>query len=156
MALDLELERVTDQNYPDFLAAPAALILFKIANCEKCEEFLPIVADTMQRYDGRIRWGVALLHVPGACREIKRKHRFETFPTTHFYKAGQLVHQEDHKLNAVELDAVIQKHLLGDEPPKEPSKLEKVNRVIRIILAVVTVGILLVALIAIRTRGTGY
>ena len=43
-----------------------------------------------------------------------------------------------------------------DEPSKEPSKLEKVNQAIRIILAVVTVGVLLVALIAILTRGTGY
>ena len=112
MAIDLQPERVTDENYPDYLAAPAALILFKIANCEKCEEFLPIVAEAMKQYDGRIRWGVALLHVPGACREIKRKYRFETFPTTQFYKAGQLVHQEDHKLTAEELDAAIQKYLV--------------------------------------------
>jgi hypothetical protein len=43
-----------------------------------------------------------------------------------------------------------------DDPLNGPSKLEKVNHVIRIILAVVTVGVLLVALIAILTRGTGY
>ena len=43
-----------------------------------------------------------------------------------------------------------------DALSKEPSKLEKANQVIRIILAVVTVGVLLVALIAILTRGTGY
>jgi len=53
-----------------------------------------------------------LLHVPGACREIKRKYRFETCPTTHFYKAGRLVHQEDHKLTSEELDAAIQKYLV--------------------------------------------
>jgi Thioredoxin len=112
MDLDLQPERVTDENYPDFLAAPAALILFKIANCDKCEEFLPIVVETMERYGGRVRWGVALLHVPGACREIKRQHHFETFPTTHFYKSGRLTHQEDHKLTADELDAAIQNFLL--------------------------------------------
>ena len=43
-----------------------------------------------------------------------------------------------------------------DDPSKEPSRLEKVNHVIRIILAVVTVGILIVALIAIMKRGSGY
>ncbi|HEY4485027.1 MAG TPA: thioredoxin family protein [Nitrospiria bacterium] len=106
------MTRVTDENYPDYLASPAAVILFKIANCAKCEEFLPTVADAAQRYDGRIRFGMALLHVPGACREIKRKHRFESFPTTHFYKAGQLVHREEEKITPEVLASLIDRHLL--------------------------------------------
>jgi len=43
-----------------------------------------------------------------------------------------------------------------DDPSTRPSPLEKVNHVIRIILLVVTVGILLVAVYAMLTRGTGY
>lgn len=43
-----------------------------------------------------------------------------------------------------------------DDPSKEPNRLEKVNSIIRIILAIGTVGILLVALIALMKRGTGY
>jgi len=43
-----------------------------------------------------------------------------------------------------------------NEPSEKPSRIEKVNFVIRIILAVGTVGILLVALIALMKRGSGY
>jgi len=43
-----------------------------------------------------------------------------------------------------------------NDPSDGPSKLEKVNQVIRIFLLVVTVGILLVAVYAMLTRGTGY
>ena len=112
MASDGSLPRVNDESYRDYLAAPVALILFKIANCEKCEEFESIVTDAARQYDGKIRFGKALLHVPGACREIKRKYRFISFPTTHFYKAGELVFQEDRKLSHDELNAAIQKYLL--------------------------------------------
>ena len=45
---------------------------------------------------------------------------------------------------------------MEEDRPKAPSRLEKVNRLIRIIWAVITVGILLVVLIAIMKRGTGY
>ena len=110
--MDLDLTRVTDENYPDYLAAPAAVILFKIANCAKCEEFLPAVAGAARRYGGRVRFGMALLHVPGACREIKRRHRFESFPTTHFYKAGQLVHRVEEKVEPEVLTSLIDRHLL--------------------------------------------
>ncbi len=112
MASDDELLRVSDENYNEYLASPAAVILFKIANCKKCDEFEAIVADGSKRYDGRIRFGKALLHVPGACREIKRKYRFESFPTTHFYKAGELVHQEGQMLSREDLESVIGKYLL--------------------------------------------
>ena len=111
MALDLQLNRVTDENYEEYLSAPAAVIVFKIANCQKCDEFLPIVAEASQQYDGKIRFGVAFLHVPGACREIKRKYRFESFPTTHFYKGGDLVYQAEEKLTPDALRATIQKNL---------------------------------------------
>ena len=112
MAIENSLPRVTDQNYPDYLSASAAVILFKIANCQKCEEFEPIVLDVSQQFNGEVLFGKALLHVPGACREIKRRYRFESFPTTHFYKGGQLTFQEDHKLTVEELVTVIRKYLL--------------------------------------------
>lgn len=108
-----ELTRVTDANYQEYLDAEASVVLFKIANCKKCEEFLPIVAEAEGRYDGTIRFGMALLHVPGACRGIKRKYRFESFPTTHFYRGGNLVHKEEQKIPAEELDRLIREHLLS-------------------------------------------
>ncbi|HEY5649599.1 MAG TPA: thioredoxin family protein [Nitrospiria bacterium] len=107
------LPRVSDENYQDYLDAGASVVLFKIANCQKCEEFMPILAEAGDRYNGNVRFGMALLHVPGACRAIKRKYRFESFPTTHFYRAGELVHTEEQKLPAEELDRLIREHLLG-------------------------------------------
>jgi len=107
-----QLDFVTDRDYQDYLESPAALILFKIEKCRPCEEFLPVVAETMRFYEGRIRWGVALLHVPGSCRKIKRRHRFETFPTLHFYREGRLVLRVDRKLSFDELNAAVRKHLL--------------------------------------------
>ena len=112
MVLDTQLERVTDVNYSEYLSAPASVILFKIANCQKCDEFAPVVAEASRQYDGQVRFGMAPLHVPGICREIKRKYRFDSFPTTHFYKAGQLVHQEDQKLSPEIFQNLIKKHLL--------------------------------------------
>lgn len=112
MGMEIRLERVTDKNYPAYLEAPASVVLFKIANCAKCEEFAPLVQEASERFDGKIRFGMALLHVPGACREIKRLYRFETFPTTHFYRAGRLVHQEGRKLSAEELASALETHLL--------------------------------------------
>jgi thioredoxin-like negative regulator of GroEL len=112
MATGMELPRVSDENYGEILAAPAAVVLFKIANCAKCDEFEPVVTEVSSRYEGKVRFGKALLHVPGACREIKRQHRFETFPTTHFYRDGKLVHQAGEKLNADALEAVILQYLL--------------------------------------------
>ncbi len=111
MAVDLV--RVSDVNYGEYLEAPASVVFFKIANCQKCEEFAPVVAEAAARHDGNVRFGMALLHVPGACRGIKRKYRFESFPTTHFYRKGELVHQEGQKLPPDDLEALIQQHLLG-------------------------------------------
>ena len=112
MASDDELVRVSDENYNEYMAAPAAVVLFKIANCRKCDEFEPIVKEVSTEYNGRIRFGKALLHVPGACREIKRKYRFESFPTTHFYKQGQLVYEAVEKLSKDDLNRAIVQYLL--------------------------------------------
>jgi hypothetical protein len=112
MAAGTELPRVSDENYGEILAAPAAVVLFKIANCQKCDEFEPVVLDVASRFEGKVRFGKALLHVPGACREIKRHHRFETFPTTHFYRDGKLVHLAGEKMTADVLEAAVRQYLL--------------------------------------------
>lgn len=107
-----DLVRVSDANYGEYLESPASVVLFKIANCQKCEEFAPVVAEAAARHDGKVRFGMALLHIPGACRGIKRKYKFESFPTTHFYRKGELVHQEEQKISPDELEALIQQYLL--------------------------------------------
>lgn len=109
--MDDLLPRVTDENHQDFLSAPAAVILFKIANCNDCEEFEPIVQKAAATYNSSVKFGKALLHVPGACREIKKRHRFESFPTTHFYKRGELVHVWEEKRGFEELVAAIAENL---------------------------------------------
>lgn len=43
-----------------------------------------------------------------------------------------------------------------DDPSNQPSRMEKVNHWIRIFLLVGTVGILLVVLITVMKRGSGY
>lgn len=105
------LPRVSDENYNEFINHSGAVILFKIASCQQCEEFEPIVAETADEYAGNIRFGKALLHVPGACKEIKRIHRFDSFPTLHFYKDGALVHSEEGKLSKESLSEKIRSHL---------------------------------------------
>ena len=112
MDLDEGLPRVSDENYGEYLSEPAAVVLFKIANCRKCDEFEPVVTEVSRRYNGKVRFGKALLHVPGACREIKRKYRFDSFPTTHYYKGGQLVFQDDEKLTREVFEQRIKDYLL--------------------------------------------
>lgn len=106
------LPRISDENYKEFIKAPAALILFKISSCQQCEEFEPIVESLVLVYRERIQFGKGLLHIPGLCRAIKREHRFESFPTTHFYKAGNLVHTLEGKVSLGELDGYLKEHLL--------------------------------------------
>jgi hypothetical protein len=55
------------------------------------------------------------MHVPGTSTGIKKRHKFETFPTTHFYKNGQLVHVTEGKLDEKELARLIETHLLSSK-----------------------------------------
>jgi thioredoxin-like negative regulator of GroEL len=103
---------VTDQNYSTFLEAPASVVVFGIVPCQQCEEYDPIFRQAAGQYNGSVKFGKAKMHVPGACREIKRQHTFESFPTTHFYKNGQLVHQTEGKLDLQTLTMTIGQHLL--------------------------------------------
>jgi thioredoxin-like negative regulator of GroEL len=107
-----ELPIVNDQNYADYLKSPASVVVFSMMPCDNCEAYDPIVRRVAASLSDRVRFGKAKVHVPGATREIKRQYRFESFPTTHFYKAGKLVHSVDHKLDYDQLMAEIQTRLL--------------------------------------------
>jgi hypothetical protein len=52
------------------------------------------------------------MHVPGRCREIKKQHQFETYPTTHFFSKGKLLLTREGKIQTDELAALINDHLL--------------------------------------------
>ena len=106
------IERVMDSNYDSFLQTPAGVLLFKIAFCQPCEEFEPIIQKVAETYSPSVRFGKVLMHVPGTCTGIKKRHNFETFPTTHFYKNGQLVQVTEGKLDEKELARLIETHLL--------------------------------------------
>ncbi len=107
-----EIERVNDENYREFLAVPASVVVFGIASCVPCNEFDPIIRMAAQEFGGMVKFGKALMHIPGACRELKKQYTFETFPTSHFYKKGVLVHIEQEKLSLSDLEERIKEHLL--------------------------------------------
>lgn len=104
---------VTDLNYASFLEAPTSVVVFGIVPCQQCEEYDPIFRQAADQYNGSVKFGKAKMHVPGACREIKRKYRFESFPTTHFYRNGNLVHKTEGKLDLLTLTQTINQALLN-------------------------------------------
>lgn len=108
----MEITRVDDQNYASFLAVPASVVVFGIASCVPCNEFDPILKKASEKYGAMVKFGKAQMHVPGACREIKKQYTFDTFPTSHFYKEGVLVHTADEKLEYDELIRRIDQYLL--------------------------------------------
>jgi len=108
-----ELPIVNDDNYADYLKAPASVVVFSMMPCENCESYDPIVRQAAAAVGTRVLFGKAKVHVPGATRNIKRQYFFESFPTTHFYKLGKLVYSVDHKLGYDELMAEIKRQLLG-------------------------------------------
>jgi len=104
------VEEVTDANYEEFKQAPAAVVAYGIASCEPCNEYDPILEQTASRFP-HIRVGKAKMHVPGRCREIKKQHNFETYPTTHLFSKGKLLITREGKVDAKELEALINDHL---------------------------------------------
>jgi thiol-disulfide isomerase/thioredoxin len=106
-----EVEEVSDANYDEFRQAPAAVVAYGIASCEPCNEYDPILAETAEKFSG-IRVGKAKMHVPGRCRDIKKQHQFETYPTTHLFSKGQLLLKREGKIAADELAALINDHFL--------------------------------------------
>ncbi|MFQ5991305.1 MAG: thioredoxin family protein [Nitrospiraceae bacterium] len=107
------VEDVSDANYEEFMQAPASIVTYGIASCAPCEAFDPILQETAARFT-KIRIGKAKMHVPGRCREIKKQHQFETYPTTHLFSRGKLLLTREGKLEAEELTALINDHLPGE------------------------------------------
>jgi hypothetical protein len=105
------IEDVSDANYEEFKQAPAAVVAYGIASCEPCNEYDPILEAAASRHPS-VRFGKAKMHVPGRCREIKKQHTFETYPTTHLFARGKLLLTREGKLETDELAALINDYLL--------------------------------------------
>src|SRR5579884_3821700 len=104
------VEDVSDENYGEFKKAPAAVVAYGIASCQPCNEYDPILEKIASTFPS-VRVGKAKMHVPGRCREIKKEHHFETYPTTHLFSNGTLVLTREGKVEADELAALIRDHL---------------------------------------------
>ncbi len=106
-----QVEDVSDENYKQFTDAPAALVAYGLSTCEPCAQYDPILEDAAAKFP-QVKIGKAKMHVPGRCREIKKMHSFETYPTTHFFSNGKLVLTREGKVESAELAALISDHLL--------------------------------------------
>ncbi|HNP60865.1 MAG TPA: thioredoxin family protein [Nitrospirales bacterium] len=100
------VEDVSDDNYEGFTEASAAIVAYGIATCEPCKAYDPVLAEIAQQFTN-VRFGKAKMHVPGRCRAIKKRHQFETYPTTHFFSNGMLVLTKEGKLEPAELASLI-------------------------------------------------
>jgi len=105
--MDDLIGNVTDATIDDYVGSAAAVVVFGIANCEGCTFMDGVLADLAPRFDGRVRFGKAKMHVPGACREIKKRFTFETYPTTHMYSRGSLVDKREGTVEVADLDRAI-------------------------------------------------
>jgi len=110
--MDDLIGNVTDATIDAYVSSPAAVVVFGIANCEGCAFMDGVLADLAPRLNGRVKFGKAKMHVPGACREIKKRYTFETYPTTHLYAQGKLVQKREGKVDLADLDRAIQSLLL--------------------------------------------
>ena len=110
--MDDLIGNVTDATIDAYVSSPAAVVVFGIANCEGCAFMDGVLADLAPRLNGRVKFGKAKMHVPGACREIKKRYTFETYPTTHLYTQGKLIEKREGKVEPAELDRTIQSLLL--------------------------------------------
>jgi len=106
------VEDVRDENYKDFTGATAAIVVYGLATCEPCKTYDPIL-DTIAAKFPAVKVGKAKMHVPGRCREIKKSHTFETYPTTHFFSKGKLLLTREGVVEPEELAALITDHLIG-------------------------------------------
>jgi thiol-disulfide isomerase/thioredoxin len=105
------VEDVRDENYKEFTDAPASIVAYGLAACEPCKTYDPILEETASKFPD-VKVGKAKMHVPGRCREIKKSHTFETYPTTHFFSNGKLLLTREGVVEPAELAALISDHLL--------------------------------------------
>ncbi|RMH06158.1 MAG: thioredoxin [Nitrospirae bacterium] len=119
LSMNHGIEDVSDENYEQLIHSPAAVVVYGIASCEPCAAYDPILARIAHAFP-HVRIGKAKMHIPGRCREIKRRHQFTTYPTTHFFSQGRLLHACDGKLEEHELAALITQYL-----PPSPDTLQE-------------------------------
>jgi thiol-disulfide isomerase/thioredoxin len=105
------VEDVSDANYKDFTDSSGAVVAYGLATCEPCKIYDPILEDIAAKFPN-IKIGKAKMHVPGRCREIKKTHSFETYPTTHFFSDGKLLLSREGVVDKAELAALISDYLL--------------------------------------------
>jgi hypothetical protein len=105
------VEDVHDANYKEFTESSGAVVAYGLATCEPCKTYDPILQDTAAQFPD-IKVGKAKMHVPGRCREIKKAHSFETYPTTHFFAHGKLLLTREGVVDKAELAALISDYLL--------------------------------------------
>jgi thioredoxin-like negative regulator of GroEL len=105
--MDDLIGNVTDATIDEYVGSPAAVVVFGIANCEGCAFMDGVLAGLAPRLNGQVKFGKAKMHVPGACREIKKRYRFETYPTTHLYAHGKLIEKREGKVDSADLDRAI-------------------------------------------------
>jgi thiol-disulfide isomerase/thioredoxin len=106
------VEDVSDANYKEFTESSGAVVAYGLATCEPCKIYDPILEDVAARFPD-VKIGKAKMHVPGRCREIKKAHTFETYPTTHFFSNGKLLLTREGVVDKAELEALISDYLLG-------------------------------------------
>jgi len=102
---------VSDANYKEFTDSTGAVVAYGLATCEPCKTYDPILEEAAAKFP-TIKVGKAKMHVPGRCREIKKTHIFETYPTTHFFANGKLILTREGVVEPAELAALIADHLL--------------------------------------------
>jgi len=102
---------VSDANYKEFTGSAGAVVAYGLATCEPCKAYDPILEETAARFPN-VKVGKAKMHVPGRCREIKKTHNFETYPTTHIFANGKLLLTREGVVEPAELASLISDHLL--------------------------------------------
>jgi thiol-disulfide isomerase/thioredoxin len=102
---------VSDENYQEFTNSEGAVVAYGLATCEPCQAYDPILEDIAATFPS-IKVGKAKMHIPGRCREIKRTHSFETYPTTHFFAHGKLLLTREGVVERTELAELIRALLL--------------------------------------------
>lgn len=110
-AMSSTVQDVSDANYKEFTDSTGAVVAYGLATCEPCKTYDPILEETAAKFP-QIKIGKAKMHVPGRCREIKKAHTFETYPTTHFFANGRLILTREGVVDPAELAALISDHLL--------------------------------------------
>ena len=105
------VEDVRDENYKEFTDAPASIVAYGLATCEPCKTYDPILEAIAAKFPD-VKVGKAKMHVPGRCREIKKSHTLETYPTTHFFSNGKLLLTREGVMEPPELAALISDHLI--------------------------------------------